>query len=177
MAGALEAPDPAPAPGGREVAALRKDEQRVLVAEARRQLRDLALRVAAARVDKAIGQPVAEDVEQRLQAQRLVQHDARAAAVADQQLVQDEQRVALAGVAAEHDQRPAQRGSACSAAAESVVCTAMRVSRVIVRWTPRRTSARGVVRADHPRRATRRPKPAATHSPPQAAVQARWRIE
>ena len=40
---------------------------------------------------------------QRIQPQRLVQHDARVAAVAAQQRVQHEQRVALAGVTAEHD--------------------------------------------------------------------------
>ena len=86
--------------------ALGEDEHRAVVVEAARHRRDLDLGVAAARVDEAVRQPVAEHVDQRVEPQRLVQHDARAAPVPAQQLVQHEQRVALARVAAQHDDRP-----------------------------------------------------------------------
>ena len=68
--------------------------------------RDLDLDVAAARVDEAVRQPAAEHVDQRVQRERLVHDDPRPAAVAAQQVVEHEQRVALAGVDAEHDHRP-----------------------------------------------------------------------
>ena len=55
-----------------EVAALGEDQHRAVVVEVARHRRDLDLDVAAARVDEAIRQPPAEDVDQRIQPQRLV---------------------------------------------------------------------------------------------------------
>jgi hypothetical protein len=55
-------------------------------------------------------QPVAENVEERVELQPLVQDDARLALIAAQQGVEDEHRVALTGVAAQHDRgAPARR--------------------------------------------------------------------
>ena len=78
-------------------------------AEAAAHRLDLALDVAAARVHEAVRQPLADHVDQRVQRERLVHDDPRPAAVAAQQVVEHEQRVALAGVDAEHDHRPLAR--------------------------------------------------------------------
>jgi hypothetical protein len=103
VAGLLEALDPAPAPVVGEVAALGEDQQRVAVAEAAGHRGDRRLGVATARIDEAVGQAVAEHVDERVQAQRLVHDDARPPFIRAQQRVHDQQRVALAGVAAQHD--------------------------------------------------------------------------
>jgi hypothetical protein len=105
VAGLLQPLDGALPARRREVAAPGEEEHHFAGAGVLGHRRDLHLRVAAARVDEAVRQPVAEDVDQRVEPQRLVEHQPRSAPVPAQQLVQHEQRVALAGVAAEHDRR------------------------------------------------------------------------
>ena len=102
----LDRPQP---PLDREVAALGEDQHRVAAAQVAAHGGDLDLRVATARVDEPVRQPPADHVDQRVQRQRLVHHDPRPPAVAAEQVVEDEQRVALAGVDAEHDERPSVR--------------------------------------------------------------------
>ena len=81
-------------------------------AQAAAHRRDLDLGVASARVDEPVREPPADHVDQRVERQRLVHDDPRPPAVAAEQVVEHEQRVALAGVDAEHDERPpiGQRG-------------------------------------------------------------------
>ena len=114
-----------------EVPALGEDQHGAVVGEPAAHRGDLDLRVAAARVDEAVRQPVPEHVDQRVEPERLVQHEARAAAVPAQQLVEHEQRVALARVAAEHHDRPLAAPSAASAASEPSTGPVTRAQRTI----------------------------------------------
>lgn len=64
-----------------EVAPFGEDDQRAVVVERRGHRGDVALGVAAARVDEAVGQALAEHVDEGVQAQALEHDDARFAAV------------------------------------------------------------------------------------------------
>ncbi len=102
---ALQALDTALPPGRREVPALGEDQHRAVVTDVPGHRGDLDFGVTPARIDEAVGQAPAEDVDQRIHPQRFVEDQARPAAVPAEQLVEDQQRVALAGVAAQHDDR------------------------------------------------------------------------
>ena len=112
MPALLEPLDRALPPLRREVRALGEDQHGVAAGEPAAHRGDLDLGVAAARVHEAVRQPPPDHVDQRVQRQRLVHDDPRPPAVAAQQVVEHEQRVALARVDAEHDERPllGQRG-------------------------------------------------------------------
>ena len=95
------------------------------------------LDVAAARVHEPVRQPPADDVDERVEREQLVHDDPRPALVAAQQVVEHQQRVALAGVDAEHDQRPLRAASAASAGAEPCIVIFTRATRSAARATRR----------------------------------------
>lgn len=56
-------------------------------------------------IDEAVGQTSPEDVDQGVKPEGFVHDHARPAPVAAEQVIEHQQRVALAGVPAEHDHR------------------------------------------------------------------------
>jgi hypothetical protein len=90
---------------GGEVRPFGKDHQRARLPQLPRHRGDLDLRVPAPGIDEAVGQPLSQDVDQWIEPQGLVHHHARTASVAAQELMQHQQRVALARVPAEHNHR------------------------------------------------------------------------
>jgi hypothetical protein len=109
VAALLEALDRRAALGLGEVRPLGEEHERPAAVDLLGERGDLVLDVAAARVDEPVGQHRAEDVDERLDPQRVVHDDVRPPAVAHDELVDDEQRVALPRVPAEQDHRAVRR--------------------------------------------------------------------
>lgn len=107
-----KADGPLPAALG-EDAALREDQEGVQRSHLGGQLRDRRGHVVAAvapGVHGPGGQPVEDDVDERVQLQRVLEHDARPAAGPAEHLVHEQERVARSGLPAHDDQRPLGRG-------------------------------------------------------------------
>ena len=73
------------------------------------------LPACAARRRNALGTPVGQDVHARVELQRGLHDDARAPLADAEQVVDEQQRVAGAGVAAEHDERAVAARARCPA--------------------------------------------------------------
>lgn len=91
-----------------EVAALRKDHQRVPWADPAGELADRVDHLGPAtlaRRDEPRRQAVEDHVDHRLPLQRVLEHDPRPPVLLDEEVVDQEERVAGAGVAAENQPR------------------------------------------------------------------------
>ena len=104
---AAEAPQGVAAPLRGEVAALREQHQHPARPEAGGDVADLRFAVLRVRgVEHRVRHPVADEIDAGVDRQRLLEHDARGAVEVAEQLVDEQHRVAGAGMAAEEEERP-----------------------------------------------------------------------